>query len=51
MTKLTKEEIDYLIRRLTFTYKNATVTSAIERCKSIIDKLEEMKKEVKENGN
>lgn len=49
MNKLTVEEIDYLINRLTFTYKNATMTGAIEMCKTIIDKLEIMKEEI-ENG-
>lgn len=43
MNKLTVEELDYLIRRLTFTYKNCTIPKMKNMCESILDKLEKEK--------
>lgn len=41
--QLNKNEIDYLIRRETFTYKNALVATAIDRSKQVIVKLHKQK--------
>lgn len=48
--QLNKNEIDYLVRRETFTYKNALVATAIDRSKQVIVKLQKQK-ELFENEN
>ncbi len=42
-SQLAVEEIDYLIRRQSFTREHATITEAINRSESIINKLEKQK--------
>lgn len=42
-SQLTIKELDYLIRRETFTYKKALITTAVDRSKRIIDKLQKQK--------
>ena len=44
-TRLTIEEIDYLIKRVTFTHKNCTMPEMKKKTASIISKLEKMKGE------
>ena len=49
MNELTKEEIEYLLKRVTFTYKNCTMPDMKKKTAAIIGKLEKMKE--KANGS